>query len=217
MAVNIGYSIGFGYPSENYDPYLWFSLIYVLVGSSFVAVALGFFADKIGEGTTWNKLSQRRGVAATFLHLVFHSDSASECLISIMCPPVPCLLPFSTFQDHDNWFTNLVQQQKYETSIKKSKSPITLFKAVAIQYEAQIRAVGTWLVWVAIMIAYSLFGLGWSFIQALYFAVSTLSTGGHWGLPEEGTPDWMWGLTAFFAMVGVPIMAVAMVSSCTVN
>ena len=43
------YSIGFGYPTEHYDPYLWFSTIYVLVGSSFVAVALGFFADKISE------------------------------------------------------------------------------------------------------------------------------------------------------------------------
>ena len=31
MAVNIGYSIGFGYPAEKYDPYLWFSTVYVLV------------------------------------------------------------------------------------------------------------------------------------------------------------------------------------------
>lgn len=31
MAVNIGYSIGFGYPAEPYEPYLWFSTVYVLV------------------------------------------------------------------------------------------------------------------------------------------------------------------------------------------
>ena len=36
MAVNIGYSIGFGYPAENYDPYLWFSTVYVLVCSLFL-------------------------------------------------------------------------------------------------------------------------------------------------------------------------------------
>ena len=72
-----------------------------------------------------------------------------------------------------------------------------------------------WLIWVGIMVAYSLFGMGWSFIQALYFAISTLSTGGHWGLTEFGTPDWMWPVTAFFAMLGVPIMAVAMAQLAT--
>ena len=50
MAVNIGYSIGFGYPPEvDEGGYLWFSTVYVLIGSSLVAVALGFFADKIVE------------------------------------------------------------------------------------------------------------------------------------------------------------------------
>ena len=108
-----------------------------------------------------------------------------------------------------------MQAQQYEANIRASASPFTLIKAVVVQYEAQIRAVSTWLIWVGIMVAFSLFGMGWSFIQALYFAVSTLSTGGHWGLPEHGTPDWLWPVTAFFAMLGVPIMAVAMAQLAT--
>ena len=114
----------------------------------------------------------------------------------------------------DNWFTNLVQAQAYEKNIKNTQSPFTLLKAVVVQYEAPIRAVGAWLIWIGIMIAYSLFGLGWSFVQAVYFAISTLSTGGHWGLPED-CPNWMWGVTAFFAMLGVPMMAVAMAQLAT--
>lgn len=165
MAVNIGYSIGFGIPSENYDPYLWFSCVYVLIGSSFVAVALGFFADKIGE-------------------------------------------------DHDNWFINMVQAKAYQDTIENSRSPIVLFKAIYVQYEAPIRAVGAWLVWIGIMITYSIWGLEWPYVQAQYFALSTLSTGGHWGLPIDA-PEWMWGLTAFTCMFGVPLMGVAMAQLAT--
>ncbi|CAB9514832.1 expressed unknown protein [Seminavis robusta] len=165
MAINIGYSIGFGEPGEDYDPYLWFSTIYVLIGSSFIGVALSFFADKIGE-------------------------------------------------DHDNWFTNLVQQKAYEESIRNSRDPWVLLKAIYVQYEAIIRAITVWVIWIGIMIVYSIWGLGWSYVQAQYFAITTLSTGGHWGLPVYA-PDWMWPLTAFMAMLGVPLMGVAMAQLAT--
>ena len=49
----------------------------------------------------------------------------------------------------------------------------------------------------------------WSFIEGLYFAVSSLSTGGHYSLPDN-TPEWQYGLTGFYAALGVPIMGVAM-------
>jgi len=117
-------------------------------------------------------------------------------------------------EDHDNWFTNLVQAQAYEKSVTQSKSPFVLAKAYLIQYESQIRAVGVWLIWIGIMTIYSMYGLGWNFVEAQYFAISTLSTGGHRGLPPYA-PDWMWGCTAFFAMLGVPIMAVAMAQLAT--
>jgi len=165
MAVNIGYSIGFGYPAESYDPYLWFSTVYVLIGSSFVAVALGLFADKVGE-------------------------------------------------DHDNWFINMVQAKAYRDTIENSTSFFVLSKAIYVQYEAPIRSVGVWLICVGIMITYSIWGLEWPFIQALYFAISTLSTGGHWGL-TEGAAGWMWWLTGVFSMVGVPLMGVAMAQLAT--
>ncbi len=45
MAVNVGYSIGWGYPVEISDKNIVFSILYVLIGASAVAAALGFFAD----------------------------------------------------------------------------------------------------------------------------------------------------------------------------
>ena len=54
MAVNVGYSIGWGYPAEKVDSEMIFSSIYVLFGSSLVALALGFFADNvIADKDSW--------------------------------------------------------------------------------------------------------------------------------------------------------------------
>ena len=60
-----------------------------------------------------------------------------------------------------------------------------------------------------IMISYSMMEVGWSFTEAQYFAIGTLSTGGLWRIPDDSS-TWMFGVTAVFAMLGVPIMAVAM-------
>ena len=162
MAVNIGYSIGFGYPIEESLHYLWFSTAYVLVGSSLVAVALGFFADKIVE-------------------------------------------------DADDWFTNLLQKQKYKKKIAAGNPIHTRVIAWVVYQSDSVRAVGIWLGWVSIMVLYSMVYFGWTFQEAQYFAVSACSTGGHWAIPQD-SPDWMFGLTGFFTAFGVPIMGVAMAS-----
>jgi hypothetical protein len=59
------------------------------------------------------------------------------------------------------------------------------------------------------MIVYSMAFFKWNFREALYFAVSSLSTGGHWSIPKD-SPDWMFAMTGVFIMFGVPIMALAM-------
>lgn len=114
MAVNVGYSIGFGYPAETSLNYLFFSSAYLLIGSSFVAVALGFFADKISE-------------------------------------------------DHDNWFTNLIQQQEYEKAFAKNTSFVSRIRAIFDQHAPTLRAVSVWLIAMGVMIAYSMYEIGWSF------------------------------------------------------
>jgi hypothetical protein len=56
MAVNVGYSIGFGDIPES-STSKWFSTFYVLVGASFVGAALGVFADHItSQGMNWYAL-----------------------------------------------------------------------------------------------------------------------------------------------------------------
>lgn len=51
MAVNAGYSIGWGYPYEVSSVSQIFSTVFVLIGSSLVAACLGFFAQGIVDDT----------------------------------------------------------------------------------------------------------------------------------------------------------------------
>ena len=49
----------------------------------------------------------------------------------------------------------------------------------------------------------------WSFVNAFYFAISSLSTGGHFALPS-GQEDWVYAITGVYAALGIPVMALAM-------
>lgn len=165
QAVNIGYSIGYGYPREPEEQNWWFSSFYVIFGASLVAAALGFFADKIVES-------------------------------------------------HDEWFMHLLQQEEFENEMKRNKNIFFRIRAwVKFNWDS-LRAIVLWFIWIAIMIMYSMIEVGWPFSQAQYFAISTCSTGGHMPIPDD-SPDWLFGVTGFFAALGVPLMGTAMASLAT--
>ena len=50
-----------------------------------------------------------------------------------------------------------------------------------LQYHLiKLRTVLIWFTWTMLLAITSMVEVGWSFDEALYFAVSSLSTGGHW-------------------------------------
>lgn len=54
MAVNVGYSIGWGWPLEIDDHVIWYSIFHLLVGASAVAASLGYFAkNMISSSREW--------------------------------------------------------------------------------------------------------------------------------------------------------------------
>lgn len=162
QALNIGYSIGYGFPVEqNTNNYLLFSTWYVLVGASFVGAALGFFAEKISK-------------------------------------------------DSETWFTRLEKQKRIENGLKARETYLVATVTAWLRYcSSALKALSVWLAFILAMITYSMVTIKWSFQEALYFAVSSLSTGGHWSIPNN-SPDWLFSLTGLFLMFGVPVMAVAM-------
>jgi hypothetical protein len=69
-----------------------------------------------------------------------------------------------------------------------------------------LRAVSVWLVAMGIMISYSIREVGWSFTGAILYC-QDFEYREAWNSDDSST--WMFGVTGVFAMLGVPIMAVA--------
>lgn len=65
------------------------------------------------------------------------------------------------------------------------------------------------LLWVFIGVLWSCLAIEWPVIEGVYFAVSSLTTGGLWPIPED-SPAWHYAFTAFYLVGGVPIMAISL-------
>ena len=161
MAVNIGYSIGFGDIKEDGELISQiFSTFYVLVGASFVGAALGIFAE----------------------HIV---------------------------ADKDKWYEKEKDSLIYQEQIKDCNT-ISKIWYFYLHKREKFRPVLLWIVSVIIATfaawkSNEEFGFG----NSVYFAVSALSTGGHYALPGNNEP-WVYALTALYCAFGIPLMGVAM-------
>jgi len=166
MAVNIGYSIGWGDIPETTIGSRVFSTFYVTIGASFVGLALTFFADAV-------------------------------------------------VADHDNWYANQKQEEEFQNTMAIPNTPRNILRkiyAFTVYEWKQVRAIIVWLFWIAFMVGYAMIGIPeWKFNEALYFAVATCSTGGHYSIPENHWgDDLLFLLTGIFGAIGVPLMGVAM-------
>jgi hypothetical protein len=161
MAVNVGYSIGWGDISEVGKPRSQlFSIIFVICGSSFVAAALGIFADSI-------------------------------------------------VSDNHNWYENELRGKAYEEVMGSNARPVIKVRAFCNFHWEKLRSIVIWLCFLFIATIAAMDTNPWSFVNALYFAISTLSTGGLFA-QTPGRPEWVYGMTGLYAAFGVPIMALAM-------
>lgn len=159
MSVNVGYSIGWGYPADPSHGSKVFSVFYVLMGSSAISAALGMFANKM-------------------------------------------------VADNDSWYEDAIQLAEF----KKTLAEASNFKKVLawIEYNFdKLRPLFFWFLWVFVAVVWSMSVIKWPFVDALYFAISSMSTGGLWAIPADA-PDWQYGLVGAFAATGCPLMALAM-------
>jgi len=161
MAVNIGYSIGFGdIPETGELGSQWFSTVYVLIGASFVGAALGIFAE----------------------HIV---------------------------ADKDHWYEKEKEELEYQEKIKDSSRLVKIIHFLVF-HQCEFQPIVLWILFVSVatLAAWNT-NEEFNFINSLYFAVSSLSTGGHYSLPG-GNREWVYGLTGLYCAFGVPLMGVAM-------
>lgn len=63
-------------------------------------------------------------------------------------------------------------------------------------------------IWILVGTAWSCWTVGWTFVDGLYFALSSLTAGGMKSLPDD-SPDWYYGFTGVYAAIGIPLMALS--------
>lgn len=162
MAINVGYSIGWGDIPEDLHSQM-FSSFFLMVGSSFVAAALGYFANFV-------------------------------------------------ILDADNWYVNEIQREAYLNYLAENEDNRVLKALAFMQYNFEkVRAVALWFAFVffGTFFAAMLNADHWNVVNAFYFAISSLSTGGLYSLPPN-SPDWYYFLTGLYCAFGVPLMGIAM-------
>jgi hypothetical protein len=144
MMVNVGYSIGWGYPVEKDYKVLWYSVCNVLVGATALSFALQVFANSIVKSSK------------IWYHQTMLEESIKDRNISF----------------YVRW---------YEWALVERKKLTIIF--------------AFW-VWIFTMVIWSQFAFPeWVFIDGLYFAISSLSTGGMWRIPTDTAtgPDYVIG------------------------
>ena len=82
-------------------------------------------------------------------------------------------------------------------------------EAFVTVHGARIKIHGLFLFWIFIGALWSCLAIQWPLIEGVYFAVSSLTTGGLWPIPE-GSQAWHYAFVAFYVVGGVPIMAISL-------
>jgi hypothetical protein len=101
--------------------------------------------------------------------------------------------------------SHLLKTNKYANS-NKSLSEIYVW---IIMNNNKLLVIYLWLVFWAFGVVWSCASFGWPLVDGCYFSLSTMSTGGLWGIPQSAVSgDFI--VVGFFAWLGVPLMGMAM-------
>lgn len=140
FTVNVGYSIGWGWPVERDKASIIFSTLYVLSGSSAVAYALGRFASTI-------------------------------------------------LSDDKEWYVKALQKDMARQAYRQRKHTTRFFTWIYRNYSL-LYPVMIWFAWMLLGALASYFVIDkWDSYQSVYFAVSSLSTGGLYAIPRDSSPQ----------------------------
>ena len=141
QAVNVGYSIGWGFPGDVSIVGIWFSIIYVMMGVVAISGIIGVFTDGVIE-------------------------------------------------DRKCWVQKALQRkQESENDVTSAVTSITLdtIKNSFVENYQSFLFIIMWFMWVAVGVLWSLFTIEWNFSEAVYFSISSLSTGGLWPIPQDSS------------------------------
>ena len=106
-------------------------------------------------------------------------------------------------------FDALSRREDYEELIKEGQRIDVRCLAFIKYYFVYLFIVLLWIVWLALIIVWSMHGVEeWNFDKAQYFAFSLCSSAGSLSLPHD-SPEYLYLLAGISMLIGVPLMAMA--------
>jgi hypothetical protein len=105
-----------------------------------------------------------------------------------------------------SWYLEALHLRDLETK-RQNQSALDNFLDSVLFYANKVKAVFFFLLFLVFGVAYSCSIVHWSFQQGLYFAVTCMSTGGIWSLPDDATDEELF-VTALFTAMGAPVMMI---------
>ena len=73
---------------------------------------------------------------------------------------------------------------------------------------ATLAVFAAWLLYVGVGVIWSCLVLDWNVLDGFYFALSSLSAGGMFSIPD-GTAEYVYGVAGIYTAVGIPLMVLA--------
>jgi hypothetical protein len=101
-----------------------------------------------------------------------------------------------------NWYETEVLRKAYEASVIEYKYNYFIRGKLFIEYEFdKLKGIFLWVIFLFVGTACAWSLNNWTFVNALYFSISSMSTGGLYSLPAD-SPNWYYGMTGFYASLG---------------
>ena len=103
-----------------------------------------------------------------------------------------------------NWYLEALHIGELDIR-RMNQSALDNFYDSVLFYIKKVKGAFYFLLFVSFGVLFSCLTTGWSFQNGLYYAITSMSTGGLWALPDDATDDELF-VTALFTAVGAPIM-----------
>lgn len=196
-------------------------LLWLLLGTVFYAevdfaknYCKGFYyAVNVGYSIGFGVLNERPGGDLSFIfstvYILFGAVAISMCL--------SCIIEHAVHGKKSPWYREMhaARRRSQRQSLLQPPLPTSTpapylppFWDYIINHSDRILCIIIWLIYIIFGTGWSCGVVGWGFWEGLYFAVSSLSTGGLHGIPSY-SPDWMFFVVGLYCATGVPVMVLA--------
>lgn len=192
--------------------YLWCLIlmwvIWLFIGTAFYALyddfgwAVGFYMSvNVGYSIGWGDLIERDDVSMFFstVYVIVGASVMSGCLAYFI---------ESIIRKNEKWYVKVLKKEP-SGNLSESNGKYSEFKNYLYSLNTgRMRSFLLFSVYILFGTTWSCSVIGWSFMSGLYFAVSSLSTGGLNPIPLH-SPDWYYLIVGLYACTGIPVMGIA--------